>query len=133
MTYHVIKAFDLIEISQITLDLLLSADSRASGNSINHPPITPPPCSFNVCILFGSFMEGICYCLSPARAVCLGSRYPLSLGLFLFPVMPEFDWNDPADSSGLFEIDTDVRIAEFAVLKVEFFPCFLVHLLKQLA
>lgn len=47
--------------------------------------------------------------------------------------MPEFDWNDPADSSGLFEIDTDVRIAEFAVLKVEFFPCFLVHLLKQLA
>lgn len=47
--------------------------------------------------------------------------------------MPEFDWNDPADSNGQFEIDTDVRIAEFAALEVEFFPCFLVHRLKQLA
>lgn len=47
--------------------------------------------------------------------------------------MPEFDWNDPDDSNGQFKIDSDVRIAEFAVLQVEFFPCFLVHLLKQLA
>lgn len=47
--------------------------------------------------------------------------------------MPEFDWNDPADSNGLFRIYTDVRIAEFVVLKVEFFPCFHSHLLKQLA
>lgn len=47
--------------------------------------------------------------------------------------MPEFDWNDPADSSGLFEIYADVRIAEFVVLKVEFFPCFHSQLLKQLA
>lgn len=47
--------------------------------------------------------------------------------------MPEFDWNNPTDSNGLFEIDTDVRIAEFVVLEVEFFPCFHLYLLKQLA
>lgn len=47
--------------------------------------------------------------------------------------MPEFDWNNPTDSNGLFEIDADVRIAEFVVLEVEFFPCFHLYLLKQLA
>jgi len=47
--------------------------------------------------------------------------------------MPEFDWKDPADSNGLFKIHADVRIAEFVVLKVEFFPCLHSHLLKQLA
>lgn len=76
-------------------------------------------------------MEGIFYCLSPARAVCLGSKISFVFGPF--SSYAEFDWNDPADSNGQYEIDSDVRIAEFAVLEVEFFPCFLVHLLKQLA
>lgn len=79
MTYHVIKAFDLIEISQITLDPLLSADSSPSGNSIK---TLPPP--FNACILFGRFMEGICYCLSLARDVCLGSKKPFVFGRLSF-------------------------------------------------
>lgn len=47
--------------------------------------------------------------------------------------MPGFDWNGPADSNGLLEIYADVRIAEFVVLEVEFFPCFHSQLLKQLA
>lgn len=78
-------------------------------------------------------MEGICYCLSPARAVCLGSKVPFVFGPLSFPSYAEFDWNDPADSDGQFEMESDARITEFAVLEVEFFPCFLVHLLKQLA
>lgn len=98
-------------------------------------PLPPPHhttiLSFNACILLGSFMEGIFYCLSPARAVCLGSKISFVFGPF--SSYAEFDWNDPADSNGQYEIDSDVRIAEFAVLEVEFFPCFLVHLLKQLA
>lgn len=110
MTYHVIKAFDLIEISQITLGLLLSADSSASGNSIKHNPL--PLLMLAFCL--GGLWKGACYCLSLLRAVCLGSKMPFVFRLLsFFPVMPELEWNNPADSNELFEICIDVRTAEF--------------------
>lgn len=103
------------------------------GIQLTTPPSHHHPALLMFASCLGVLWKGFATAYLQLELCVWVQRYPLSLGLFLFPVMPEFDWNDPADSSGLFEIDTDVRIAEFAVLKVEFFPCFLVHLLKQLA
>lgn len=106
---------------------------EAVGIQLTIPPITPPPPLLMLASCLGVLWKGFATAYLQLELCVSVQRYPLFLSLCLFPVMPEFDWNDPADSNGQFKIDSDVRIAEFAVLQVEFYPCFLVHLLKQLA